>query len=61
MGKDRTIRGELSTAYLANPECAVKIKKMVPNVKLIAILRNPGDRAFSNYLMYKNWRMAKRF
>ncbi len=56
-----TIRGESSTAYLANPWCAAKIKKLIPNVKIISILRNPADRAFSNYVMYKNWRIEKKF
>lgn len=45
-------RGEASTAYLANPHCAAKIREIIPDVRLIAVLRNPIDRAFSNYLMY---------
>lgn len=53
------IKGESSTAYLANPECADKIKKLIPDVKIIALLRNPVERAFSNYVIYKNWRMEK--
>jgi len=60
-GKQHAIRGESSTAYLANPWCAAKIKKLIPNVKIISILRNPADRAFSNYVMYKNWRIEKKF
>jgi hypothetical protein len=45
-------RGEASTAYLANATCATRIRDLIPDVKLVAILRNPLDRAFSNYLMY---------
>lgn len=45
--------GEASTAYLANPfPSSVWIKKMIPDVKLIVILRNPIQRAVSAYKMY---------
>lgn len=59
-GREHVVRGESSTGYLANPSCASGIKKLVPDVKLIAVLRNPVERAFSNYIMYKNWRMEKK-
>lgn len=44
--------GEASTAYLANPVCAERIARYNPDMKIIAILRNPVSRAFSNYQMY---------
>lgn len=44
--------GEASTAYLANPVCAERIARFNPAMKIIAILRNPVSRAFSNYQMY---------
>ncbi|WP_034057536.1 sulfotransferase domain-containing protein [Lacinutrix jangbogonensis] len=47
--------GESSTSYLANPNCAANIYDFNPEMKLIAILRNPVERAFSNYLMYVRW------
>jgi hypothetical protein len=44
--------GEASTSYLANPFLTSKlIRKIVPNVKLIAILREPASRALSAYKM----------
>ncbi|MDJ0660794.1 MAG: sulfotransferase [Crocosphaera sp.] len=43
--------GEASTTYLYSPKAAERIKYYTPDVKLIAILRNPVDRAFSNYKM----------
>ncbi len=44
--------GEASTAYLANPyKSASLIKKIVPNVKIIAILRESVSRALSAYKM----------
>lgn len=44
--------GEASTSYLANPrQSAQLIKKIVPDVKIIAILREPASRAISAYKM----------
>ncbi len=44
------ICGEKSTDYLESAVAAARIRKHLPEVKLIFILRNPIDRAFSNYL-----------
>ena len=44
------VRGESSTSYLHTPAAAARIKERLPDVKLIAILRNPVDRAYSNFL-----------
>ena len=53
--------GEASTAYLANPLIAARaIKKIVPNVKLIAVLRDPAKRAVSAYKMYRGNGMEPR-
>jgi len=41
--------GETSPLYLYCEEAAERIKFYLPDVKLIAILRNPIDRAFSCY------------
>ena len=42
-------RGEASTSYLYQSHVARRIHKHLPGVRLIAILRNPVDRAYSNY------------
>lgn len=47
--------GEASTSYLHCSEAAEEIKKYIPDVKIIAILRDPVERAYSNYLMYFRW------
>lgn len=44
--------GEGSIQYLANPDSAERIKAMIPDVRLVALLRDPADRAFSSYMMY---------
>lgn len=45
--------GEKSTNYLENPEVARRIHSILPDVRLIFILRNPALRAFSNYCWSK--------
>lgn len=42
--------GEASTMYLYIPETPTRIKSYLPNVKMIAILRHPVDRAYSHFL-----------
>ena len=42
--------GEKSTNYLESSEAAQRIFEHLPCVRLIFILRNPVDRAYSNYL-----------
>lgn len=43
------ITGEASPSYIFNPHVAERIYNLLPNVKLIAILRNPIERAISHY------------
>jgi hypothetical protein len=43
-------RGEASISYLSNKKAPHRIKKLIPDVKLIAILRNPIERCYSQYL-----------
>lgn len=43
--------GEASVSYLEIPGTAEVIARHRPDARLIAILRNPVDRAFSHYLM----------
>jgi hypothetical protein len=42
---------EISTNYYAYPKSAQLIKAALPDVKIIAILRDPANRAFSSYQM----------
>lgn len=41
--------GEASVSYLSNEKAPERIYQKIPNVKLIAILRNPIDRLYSQY------------
>jgi hypothetical protein len=42
--------GEASTLYLYGPDAPSRIKHHIPHVKLIAILRQPVDRAYSHFM-----------
>jgi hypothetical protein len=41
--------GESSPSYLVHPEVPARVRAVLPEVKLIAILRNPVERAYSAY------------
>ena len=45
----RFITGEATPYYMFHPLCPLRIKEALPDVKLIAILRNPVERAYSHY------------
>ena len=47
--------GEASPFYMASPEAASRIANTVPHARLIAVLRNPVDRAYSHYLHNRTW------
>ena len=49
--KEEKIFGESSVSYLYYPEVPKRIKKYNTEAKIIIMLRNPVDRAFSHYLM----------
>jgi hypothetical protein len=48
-----TAIGEVSPEYLKNPAAVERIAAELPDVRLVAVLRNPVERAFSDYLMYR--------
>jgi hypothetical protein len=42
--------GEASPRYLRTPEAPARIRGLLPDVRLVAILRNPVERAYAAYL-----------
>ena len=44
-----TVTGEATPYYIFHPLAAKRVAGDLPNAKLIAILRNPVDRAYSHY------------
>jgi hypothetical protein len=45
--------GEASPRYLSSAAAPERIHALLPEVRLVAILRNPVDRAFANYLGFR--------
>jgi len=52
--------GEVSPLYIESPVAADRIRRDLPRVRLIAILRNPADRAVSDYQMWVRSNRASR-
>lgn len=50
-GDARTV-GEASPIYLECPQSAGRIRDTIPDARIICGLREPVDRAYSDYLMY---------
>lgn len=48
---DEIAIGEVSPQYLRCPTAARRIHECIPEVKIVASLRNPADRAFSGFMM----------
>ena len=56
------VAGEATVEYMVNPDSPVRIAKLLPDIKLIFILRNPVDRAWSHYWhRVKNGEDARQF
>src|SRR5947209_2240904 len=43
------VSGEASAYYIFHPHVPKRVAKVLPHVKLIVMLRNPVDRAYSQY------------
>ena len=51
------ILGEASPLYLFSERAPGRIRHHVPHVRMIAILRNPVDQAFSHFMYAQKWRI----
>ncbi len=51
---DYAYRGEASPSYLRSQKAALNISKSCPDAKIIAIIRDPVERAWSHFLMERN-------
>jgi hypothetical protein len=58
MGEEQ-FSGEASPHYIFHPLAPTRIAETMPNIKLIALLRNPVDRAFSHYQLNVRRRREK--
>lgn len=46
-----SILGKVSSHYMMDERVPARICALMPGIKLVAILRDPADRAFSHYMM----------
>ncbi|MEM7273457.1 MAG: sulfotransferase [Actinomycetota bacterium] len=47
------VAGDVSPEYLASPYVAPHLAATVPDARLVAVLRNPIDRAWSDFLLHR--------
>jgi len=59
--KKKFITGEASTEYYWYPHAAKRARKIIPKAKIIVLLRNPIDRAYSHYNIDANEGLEKLF
>ncbi len=45
----RTVTGEASPYYLYDPRVPARVARLLPSVKIVVLLRDPVDRAYSHY------------
>ena len=57
--KPNLITGEATPRYLFTPEVPERVFQVMPNTKLIVLLRNPVDRAYSHYHHFKRKELEK--
>lgn len=55
-----TITFEASTSYFHNPMACIRIAEAWPSIKLVVVLRDPVERAFSEYHQYLRLGLEKR-
>ena len=61
-GERETITGEASPGYIWHPLAPERMAEVVPDARLIALLRNPPDRIYSDYHQrVKNGRVNRTF
>lgn len=46
-----SVRGEVSPTYLHDPEVCARISERIPEARLLVVLRDPIDRAYSHFVM----------
>jgi hypothetical protein len=51
LGANQQIAGDYSTSYLLHPLVPRRVCAALPDIKIVVMLRNPIDRAYSHYVM----------
>ena len=58
-GPGQCISGEFSTSSLIHPLVPRRIRANLPALKIVVLLRNPADRAYSHFVMSKSAGLEK--
>lgn len=53
--KADALKGEFSTGYLFDLDAPKRIKERYPDIKLIVCMRHPANRAYSQYIMFREY------
>jgi hypothetical protein len=53
--KTEPVLGEASVCYLWSPTAPGNIARMCPEARIVMVLRNPADRAYSQYLQLRSF------
>jgi len=53
--RSRVVTGESTPSYLFHPLVPQRMREMIPSVRVIAILRDPVDRAHSHWQQIRDW------
>ncbi len=53
-GRHRKVVGEATPTYMYNPTAVARMAEVIPEARLLAILRAPVDRAYSHYWMMRS-------
>ena len=54
-GVERALCGEATPNYFCHPDAAARLRAVVPDARLILLLREPGDRAWSQFRWSMRW------
>jgi lipopolysaccharide transport system ATP-binding protein len=54
-GVERAICGEATPNYLGHPDAPARLHRVVPDARLLVLLREPGARAWSQFRWSKRW------
>ena len=57
---ENSIKGEISVSYMSDPGSAKKIHETFPDVKIIAVLRDPVKRAHSFYWFARDFMLREK-
>ncbi len=58
-GPDNYVSGEFSTSSLIHPLVPRRVQANLPGLKIFVLLRNPVDRAYSHFMMFKTAGLEK--